>query len=136
MPAGGTTAIRTAQEHGFVRVEISDTGVGLTPEERARLFTPYYAVGVQSSGLGLATVQSVVTEHGGRISAESAPGKGTTYRLEFPAAPEIFDPGLSDSSLSESGMPGDERVARPAGRVSQQPADQQAEAVISSRIGS
>jgi two-component system, NtrC family, nitrogen regulation sensor histidine kinase NtrY len=86
MPAGGTLTIRTRRHHALVTIEVSDTGTGLTPEECARLFTPYYAATRQAAGLGLATVQSVVSNHGGKISAESAPGAGTTFRMEFPAA--------------------------------------------------
>ncbi len=84
MPAGGTLTIRTAQQDAKVRIEVSDTGSGLAPEECARLFTPYYTTKQHGTGLGLASVQSVVSDHGGKISVESAPGQGTTFRLELP----------------------------------------------------
>jgi signal transduction histidine kinase len=48
-----------------------------------RLFTPYYTTKTHGTGLGLAIVQSVVSDHHGRISVESAPGKGTTFRIEL-----------------------------------------------------
>jgi signal transduction histidine kinase len=83
MPQGGTLSVRTAAAAGGVRLEISDTGHGLTPEECARLFTPYYTTKTHGTGLGLAIVQSVVSDHHGRISVESAPGKGTTFRIEL-----------------------------------------------------
>ncbi len=82
MPEGGTLTVRTAAAES-VRLEISDTGRGLTPEECERLFTPYYTTKTHGTGLGLAIVQSVVSDHQGRISVESAPGKGTTFRIEF-----------------------------------------------------
>ena len=84
MPAGGTLTVRTAQRNGWVRLEISDTGEGLTPEECARLFTPYYTSKRHGTGLGLAIVQSVVSDHGGKIEVESAPGAGATFRIELP----------------------------------------------------
>jgi signal transduction histidine kinase len=84
MPAGGTLTVRTAQRSGAVRLEVSDTGPGLTPEECARLFTPYYTSKRHGTGLGLAIVQSVVSDHGGRIEVESAPGAGATFRIELP----------------------------------------------------
>jgi two-component system nitrogen regulation sensor histidine kinase NtrY len=86
MPAGGTLTIRTRQHRGILSIEVSDTGTGLTPEECARLFTPYYAATRHAAGLGLATVQSIVSDHGGKISAESVSGVGTTFRMEFPVA--------------------------------------------------
>jgi two-component system, NtrC family, nitrogen regulation sensor histidine kinase NtrY len=89
MPAGGTLTVRTAQRNGAVRLEITDTGEGLTPEECARLFTPYYTTKRHGTGLGLAIVQSVVSDHGGRIEVESAPGAGATFRIELPMEQKI-----------------------------------------------
>lgn len=93
MPGGGTLTIRTARRNGAVRLEVSDTGTGLTQEECARLFTPYYSTKQHGTGLGLAIVQSVVSDHGGRISVESKPGCGTTFRIELPAQPPQPAPG-------------------------------------------
>jgi nitrogen fixation/metabolism regulation signal transduction histidine kinase len=83
MPSGGALNLRTARSNGSVRLEVSDTGSGLTPEECARLFTPYYTTKQHGTGLGLAIVQSVISDHGGRISVESEPGRGTTFRIEL-----------------------------------------------------
>jgi two-component system nitrogen regulation sensor histidine kinase NtrY len=84
MPKGGTLTLRTRQDGDGVKLEISDTGSGLTPEECARLFTPYYTSKAHGTGLGLAIVQSVVTDHGGKISVRSEPGQGTTFLIELP----------------------------------------------------
>jgi two-component system, NtrC family, nitrogen regulation sensor histidine kinase NtrY len=62
MPSGGDLSIRTFQNNGRVVIEVSDTGGGLTPEEQARLFTPYYTTKQHGTGLGLAIVQSVVSD--------------------------------------------------------------------------
>jgi nitrogen fixation/metabolism regulation signal transduction histidine kinase len=83
MPSGGALNLRTARSNGSVRLEVSDTGSGLTPEECARLFTPYYTTKQHGTGLGLAIVQSVISDHGGRISVESEPGRGSTFRIEL-----------------------------------------------------
>jgi len=84
MPAGGTLTFRTSETASGVRVEVSDTGKGLTPEECSRLFTPYYTTKQQGTGLGLAIVQSVVSDHRGTISVSSEEGHGTTFRMELP----------------------------------------------------
>jgi two-component system nitrogen regulation sensor histidine kinase NtrY len=84
MSSGGTISLRTSQHDGNVRIEVSDTGKGLTPEECSRLFTPYYTTKSQGTGLGLAIVQSVVSDHHGTISVVSEEGHGATFRIELP----------------------------------------------------
>lgn len=85
MPKGGTLTLRTQHLDGKVALEVSDTGEGLTPEECARLFTPYYTTKQHGTGLGLAIVQSVVSDHRGTITVRSEPGKGATFRIELQA---------------------------------------------------
>jgi two-component system, NtrC family, nitrogen regulation sensor histidine kinase NtrY len=89
MPKGGTLTLRTQRLDGPVEskvaLEVSDTGQGLTPEECARLFTPYYTTKEHGTGLGLAIVQSVVSDHKGTITVRSEPGNGATFRIELQA---------------------------------------------------
>ena len=87
MPAGGVLMLRTTPQDGGVHLEISDTGTGLTPEECGRLFTPYYTTKQHGTGLGLAIAQSVVSDHGGRISVESEAGVGTSFHIFLPMKP-------------------------------------------------
>lgn len=89
MPAGGTLTLRTAERNGNIRIEVSDTGKGLTPEECSRLFTPYYTTKQQGTGLGLAIVQSVVSDHHGSISVISEEDRGTTFRIDLPQRQSI-----------------------------------------------
>jgi two-component system, NtrC family, nitrogen regulation sensor histidine kinase NtrY len=84
MPAGGTLTLRTSNREDTVRIEVSDSGKGLTPEECSRLFTPYYTTKQQGTGLGLAIVQSVVSDHLGTISVTSEEGRGATFRIDLP----------------------------------------------------
>lgn len=85
MPNGGTLSLRSRREGGKVKIEVADTGSGLTPEECVRVFTPYYTSKQHGTGLGLAIVQSVVSDHGGTISVQSEPGRGATFVIELPA---------------------------------------------------
>lgn len=83
MPGGGALTLHTANIESGVRIELSDTGQGLTPEECERLFTPYYTTKTHGTGLGLAIVQSVISDHHGRITVQSEKGKGATFRIEL-----------------------------------------------------
>lgn len=84
MPEGGTLTLRTRLDGGQAIIEVADTGSGMTPEECARIFTPYYTSKQHGTGLGLAIVQSVVSDHGGRISVKSEAGRGSTFVIELP----------------------------------------------------
>jgi two-component system, NtrC family, nitrogen regulation sensor histidine kinase NtrY len=84
MKQGGTLVVRTAAHGGWVRIEVSDSGEGLTDEECQRLFTPYYTTKQHGTGLGLAIVQGVVSDHHGQIAVESARGKGATFLVDLP----------------------------------------------------
>jgi len=88
MPEGGTLSVRTRAGESGVRIEVADSGQGLTSEECERLFTPYYTTKQHGTGLGLAIVQSVVSDHHGRISVTSEPGRGATFVLDLPSTRE------------------------------------------------
>src|SRR5262245_44593861 len=86
MPSGGDLAVRTRRVNGAGRIEVSDSGEGLTEEERQRLFTPYYTTKQHGTGLGLAIVQSVVADHSGKVWVISERGRGATFHIEIPSA--------------------------------------------------
>ena len=89
MPRGGTLTLRARREGQTAVVEVSDTGVGIPEENLPKIFDPFFTtkeVG-RGTGLGLAVCYGIVTEHGGRISVESAVGRGTTFTLTLPATP-------------------------------------------------
>ncbi len=90
MPDGGTLGIAShATDPGGIVIEVSDTGTGLTPDVRARLFEPYFSTKGSGTGLGLAIVRRVVLGHGGSIDVESTPGRGTVFRIRLPEAPPL-----------------------------------------------
>jgi len=84
---GGTIEIRTMILRGKGRsliVEISDDGVGITPEDLPFVFDPFFSSKKKGTGLGLATVKKVIEAHGGRVDASAREPKGTHLRLIFP----------------------------------------------------
>lgn len=105
MPSGGTLTVRTGHGDGVVGVEISDTGSGLSPEECEKIFTPYYTTKRTGTGLGLAIVQSIVSDHNGKVSVESAPGHGATFRIELPVRPPSAENNFEATRIA-SGVPG------------------------------
>ena len=98
MPGGGTIRLSLCNETlaahvvatlppgDYLRLEIADTGRGIAPEHLARIFEPFFTTKEYGTGLGLATVYSVIQKHHGYISVESALGRGTTFRMWLPAA--------------------------------------------------
>jgi signal transduction histidine kinase len=88
MPSGGTLTISVARAGEVARIAIADTGAGMTPEERERLFTPYYTTKQHGTGLGLAIVQAVIADHNGTIAVESAEAGGTRFLIGLPLVEE------------------------------------------------
>jgi two-component system sensor histidine kinase PilS (NtrC family) len=87
MPGGGRLEIRVEPSPEAVTVAFTDTGAGIPPEAMARIFTPFYSTKERGTGLGLAIVFKIVEAHRGRLDVETAPGRGTTVRVSFPAQP-------------------------------------------------
>ena len=85
MPQGGLLRVAVRRVDGEVLLSVSDTGPGLDPKVRARLFTPYFSTKSSGTGLGLAIVRRAVEAHGGRVEVASAPGTGTTFTIHLPA---------------------------------------------------
>jgi len=91
MPSGGMLTISSRSEGNNLLVAVSDTGVGIPPENTAKIFEPFFTtkeVG-QGTGLGLAVCYGILTEHGGSLEVQSAPGVGTTFTITLPAATEL-----------------------------------------------
>jgi PAS domain S-box-containing protein len=84
---GGELHLSTALEEGGVVIRVDDDGPGL--EDVDRIFEPHYTTKVKGTGLGLAIARQIVAEHGGRIHAESSPGRGTRVQIHLPAAPPL-----------------------------------------------
>jgi len=74
--------------HEALAVYITDTGKGINVENLDKIFNPFFTTRQQGTGLGLSITQKIVEQHGGGISVDSAPGKGTTFIIYLPAAKE------------------------------------------------
>jgi PAS domain S-box-containing protein len=89
IPDGGRIILTTStSDDGSLIVEVADTGIGIAPENVAKIYDPFYTTkGVgQGTGLGLAVSYGIIQEHNGRISVDSTPGKGTTFRITLPSS--------------------------------------------------
>jgi signal transduction histidine kinase len=108
-PAGGKVTVAAVRENGSCEVRVEDTGPGIPPEHLGLVFERFYRVdpsrsrGDGGTGIGLAIARSVVEAHGGRIWAESADGKGATFRFLLPLADRIPAPTDASSQAPVSG---------------------------------
>ena len=84
MQPGGMLGIRVRADDDSVFVRVADAGVGIKPEDLAKLFSPYHTTKVGGHGLGLMIVQRIMREHGGQVGIESKEGVGTVVTLQFP----------------------------------------------------
>ena len=92
--------MRTRPHESGWLFEVQDTGVGIAPADRTRLFERFYrarrpeSVRTRGSGLGLAIVKSIAEQHGGQVTVDSRLGAGSTFRLQLPPEPP---PAADDS---------------------------------------
>jgi len=91
-PYEGTISLSLTTDERFAIVKVSDTGIGISPDDLPHIFERFYRADRTrsrergGSGLGLAIVQSIVQEHQGTIEVESTPGRGSTFTLSLPLA--------------------------------------------------
>ncbi|HTS13899.1 MAG TPA: ATP-binding protein [Candidatus Limnocylindrales bacterium] len=87
MPGGGMLEVRTGSRNGSVEVEVTDTGSGIAEENLNRIFDPFFTTKTsgRGTGLGLSVSYGIIKEHAGKVDVHSTPGKGTSFRIEFPA---------------------------------------------------
>jgi len=77
--------LRSAEDGRRAEIEIEDSGTGIDPAVKDRLFEPFFSTKTSGSGLGLALVKRIAEDHGGGVSLETAPGRGTRAVLWLPA---------------------------------------------------
>jgi len=88
MPEGGEITITTSRERDLAKIDFKDTGCGMTEEVKSKIFVPFFTTKEKGTGLGISVCYGIIKSHGGELSFESAPGKGTIARVLLPLAKE------------------------------------------------
>jgi signal transduction histidine kinase len=102
---GGRIEIRAERAGDAVEALVRDDGLGVAPENAARLFQPYFTTKKDGTGLGLFVTRKLLADHGGTVECASGPGPGTTFRVRLPAAGGI-EPAASTAPGSEDSTRG------------------------------
>jgi two-component system, NtrC family, sensor histidine kinase HydH len=89
MPRGGELTVRTWSSGDRVRIDVTDTGEGIDPDVLPRIWEVYFSTKEHGTGLGLPTVRRIVAEHGGEVTVQSRPRRGTTFSVFLPVPPTI-----------------------------------------------
>jgi len=84
MPEGGVMYFKTVRDGDFIHIYVCDTGTGISEENMAKIFEPYFTTKQFGSGLGLTVVYKIIKEHGGDIVLESVENQGTTFTINLP----------------------------------------------------
>jgi signal transduction histidine kinase len=107
MGKGGTITINIGQSEGFGTISVADTGPGIPPEMRERLFKPFATSKKEGSGIGLALVKRFVDNFGGSVAVDSEPGQGATFHLKLPLEKQADAP--SDVPAADANVAVDQR---------------------------
>jgi len=89
MPEGGTLTIKSKVENDNLEIAFTDTGIGMSKDIAEKIFKPLFTTKAKGMGFGLPICKRIIEAHGGKISVESAIGKGTTFTVTIPIEPEI-----------------------------------------------
>jgi len=99
MPDGGELMVRVRRMGTQVELQITDTGMGMSPEKLARIFEEYWSDKPGGTGLGLPTARRIIEEHGGTIAALSEEGRGSSFSITLPLAVELVRGEESDARV-------------------------------------
>ncbi len=99
MPDGGQLVIRTCNTAQGVALDLIDTGCGMDAETQAHAFDAFYSTKKGGSGLGLPTTRKIIEAHGGRITVQSEPGRGTQFTISLPVPRRLPGDGVRTAFL-------------------------------------
>jgi signal transduction histidine kinase len=126
-PADGTVTVRVNATDTTLTVEVEDTGIGIRPEERDRVFEKFFRSGdgrvghITGSGIGLATAREIARMHGGDITLVSELDRGSTFTLNVPISGSVASLGADSTHPSESGVKEDASDRTPTDRATDVP---------------
>ena len=109
MPEGGLLTIASARYDNEIRISIIDTGLGISEENLAKIFEPYFTTKDAGSGLGLTLVFKIIKEHQGEIAVDSRDGEGTCFEITLPV------PQKEQRLIAYNGNAGGEKAAKSGG---------------------
>jgi signal transduction histidine kinase len=116
MPEGGevTVDVGLLLDAPWAEIRVGDRGVGISREDQEHIFEPFFTTKPRGTGLGLALVHRIVTEHGGQVEVRSAPGDGTTVVVRLPLAADgaAQTPASAAAALAPQGERGATESAR------------------------
>lgn len=92
MPTGGTLTVKTLTENSCIRIDVTDTGKGMTPEVLDNIFVPFFTTKPGGTGVGLTVTQQIIDEHEGQLKVKSEAGKGTTFSVYLPMVCDEKEP--------------------------------------------
>lgn len=100
----GIITIRTyvSADRTYVKCEIQDTGCGISPEDMAKIFEPFFSTKAKGTGLGLAVSYGIIQKHKGNIYVTGKPGEETVFNLEFPIPPKASLRTISGSKNNKA----------------------------------
>jgi CheY-like chemotaxis protein len=104
MQIGNKDGARNLPEGSYVRLEVIDTGCGMSEEVKSRIFDPFYTTKFSGRGLGLAAVPGIIRSHGGALRVESAPGRGTRFEILLPYTSEVSQPERNGTAAAVPGV--------------------------------
>ena len=90
MDSGGTLTVTAKFINGQIRIDVKDTGIGISPATQEKIFHLFYSTKEEGTGVGLAFVKRVVEGHGGKVTVNSNVGNGTTFSIFLPVNPPNF----------------------------------------------
>ena len=102
--AGGHVTVSTRVRDGAPEIEVKDDGRGITPDDLAHIFKPFFTTRHSGTGLGLPISRDIVERHGGRIEVHSSVGRGSTFTVVLPA-PTPLVRAAADESLPAMEVP-------------------------------